>query len=345
MMKRIKKNSLLNVGIIGCGGVAQVIHIPLLLKHPDIQVKAICDVDSSKAAIIADKFRIPNIYEDITDMLNREEIDVAFILTPNNLHLPMSLIALEHGAHVFIEKPAAKNSKEVLSIKNRAVQVGREVMVGMQNRFRKDVIALKRFLEAQELGELFFVKAAWLHAQHQSVKQAWLFQKNVSGGGVIMDLGVQMIDLVWWLLGRPIPKVVKSFAYQINTNLKVEDFCVACITFENNISLSLEISWDFPIPEDHFSLEMVGQKGIGSLNPVRLQKMMHGQMLNITPELKESKISNFKIGYQNEVNHFVDYLTGRVDHLESSIEDAEEVFKMIDGIYESMKVNREVQIS
>ena len=344
-MKRFKKNSLLNVGIVGCGGVAQVIHIPLLVKHPDIQVKAVCDVDSSKAAIIANKFLIPNTYEDISDMLNREDIDVAFILTPNNLHLPMSLIALEHGAHVFIEKPAAKNGKEIQRIKNKAAQVGREVMVGMQNRFRKDVTALKMFLEGQELGEIFFVKAAWLHAQHQSVKQPWLFQKNVSGGGVVMDLGVQMIDLVWWLLGKPVPKVVKSFAYQINTNLSIEDFCVACVTFQNNLSLSLEISWDFPIPEDQFSLEMIGQKGIGTLNPVRLQKIMHGQMMHITPEFKESKISNFKIGYQNEVNHFIDFLSGRVDHLESHIDDAQEVFKIVDGIYESMKVNREVLIS
>jgi len=343
-MKKIKKNSLLNAAVVGCGGIAQVIHLPLLTKHPDLQVRAICDVDNSKAAIIADKFQIPRVYVDIADLLTHEDIDVVFILTPNNLHLPMSLISLEHGAHLFIEKPAARNGEEVLRIKKKAEEVGKEVMVGMQNRFRNDVIALRRFIEGEELGNLFFVKGAWLHAQHQSVKQAWLFQKNVSGGGVVMDLGVQMLDLAWWLLGKPVPKVVKSFAYKINPNLSVEDFCVSCITFENNLSFSLEISWDFPIPEDHFSLEIIGEKGIGTLNPVKLQKMMHGQMMNITPEIRESKISSFKLGYQNEVSHFIDYLTGRVDHLESTIDDALLVYKMVDGIYQSMEVKHEVQI-
>jgi predicted dehydrogenase len=124
----------------------------------------------------------------------------------------------------------------------------------------------------------------------------------------------------------------------------VEDFCVTCITFDNNLAFSLEISWDFPIPHDHFSLEIVGQKGIGTLNPVKLQKIMHGQMMNITPEIKDSKISNFKMGYQNEINHFVDFLTGREDHLESTIDDTLLVYKMIDGIYESIRENQEVQI-
>jgi predicted dehydrogenase len=344
-MKKIKKNSLINAAVVGCGGIAQVMHLPLLIKHPDVQVKAICDVDNSKAAIIADKFQVPRIYVDIADLLTHEDIDIVFILTPNNLHLPMSLISLEHGAHLFIEKPAARNREEVLRIKDKAKEVGREVMVGMQNRFRKDVIALRRFIEGEELGEIFFAKAAWLHAQHQSVKQSWLFQKNVSGGGVVMDLGVQMIDLAWWLLRKPVPKVVKSFSYQINPTLSVEDFCVSCITFENNLSLSLEISWDFPIPEDHFFLEIVGQKGIGNLNPVKIQKMMLGQIMNITPEIKESKISNFKMGYQNEINHFIDYLTGREDHLESTIDDALVVFRMIDGIYESIKLKQEVRLS
>jgi len=344
-MKKTKKNSLLNAAVVGCGGIAQVMHLPLLMKHPDLQVRAICDVDNSKAAIIANKFQVPRVYVDIADMLSHEDIDVVFILTPNNLHLPMSLISLDHGAHIFIEKPAALSGTEVLRIKNKAEEVDKGVMVGMQNRFRSDVIALQRFIKGEDLGDPFFVKAAWLHAQHQSVKQAWLFQKNVSGGGVVMDLGVQMIDLVWWLLGKPVPKVVKSFAYQINSNLNVEDFCVSCITFENNLAFSLEISWDFPIPEDHFFLEIVGQKGIATLNPVKLQKLMHGQIMNITPEFKESKISNFKMGYQNEINHFIDYLTGRVDHLESTIDDALQVFKIVDGIYKSMKENHEVQLS
>ena len=70
---------------------------------------------------------------------------------------------------------------------------------------------------------------------------------------------------------------------------------------------------------------------------------MHGQMMNITPEMKESKYANFKLGYQNEVNHFIDYLTGRVDALESPIDDTLLISKIIDCIYQSIEINREVE--
>ena len=333
----------LQVGVVGCGGIAQVIHLPLLTKHPDIEVTAICEVDQKKAAILADKFEVPEIYEDIADMLNKEALDAVFILTPNNLHLPMSLFALENGLHVFIEKPAGKNAHEALRIKQKAETVGKLAMIGMQNRFRKDVRALRQFIEARELGEIFFIKAAWLQAQNQSVKPAWQFQKNVAGGGVVMDLGLQMIDLVWWLMGKPQPKLIKAFAYQVNPKIPVEDFCVVCITFENNLAFSLQISWDFPILEDQFSLELVAQNGLGTLNPLKLQKFMHGQMMNITPEMKESRYANFKIGYQNEVNHFIDFLTGRAETLESPIEDAIMISKIVDGIYQSIEMNKEIE--
>jgi predicted dehydrogenase len=335
----------LKVGVVGCGGIAQVIHLPLLSKHPDVELTALCEVDSQKAAILADKFDIPEIFEDVTEMLNRETLDAVFILTPNNLHLPMSLFALEKGLHVFLEKPAGRNSEETLRIKEKAESIDKIVMIGMQNRFRKDVRALRHFIQAKELEELFFVKAAWLQAQNQAVKPAWQFQKNVAGGGVVMDLGLQMIDLVWWLLGKPQPERVKAFAYQVNPNIPVEDFCVICITFENNLAFSLQISWDFPILQDQFSLELVAQHGIGSLNPLKLQKFMHGQMMNITPEMRESKYTNFKLGYQNEVNHFIDYLTGRAEILESPLEDSITISRLIDCIYQSIETKKEIEFN
>ncbi len=344
-MNNGKKTGLpVKTGVVGCGGIAQVIHIPALQKHPDVNVQALCDSDTSKVAVLADKFNVPHVYEDIADMLMKEDLDALFILTPNNLHLPMALLALEHGLHLFIEKPAGRNGAEVRRIKDRAVMASKIVMVGMQNRFRPDILALRKFIHAEELGKLFFIKAGWLQAYHQSIKQPWLLNKPVSGGGVVLDLGVQLIDLVWWLLGKPAPQSVKSFAYRINENLSLEDFCVVCITFADSLTFSLEISWNFPLASDHLYLEIAGREGTATLDPLRLQKIMHGQMMNITPELKESKIGNFKLAYQNEVNHFLDYLTGRTDQLESGIDDAVTIFSIIDGVYESMKEQHEIRL-
>ncbi len=334
----------LPVGIVGCGGIAQIIHLPTLHDHPDVTIRALCDTDTTKAAVLADKYNIPRIYGDIAEMLKKEELELVFILTPNNLHLPMSLIALDHGVHLFIEKPAALSSGEAERIRHKAAEVGKTVMVGMQNRFRPDILWMKKFLMDRELGKVFFVKAGWLQATQHSIKQPWLLNRRVSGGGVVMDLGLQLIDMVWWLLDKPKAISVKAFSYQVKPDLPVEDFCVNCISFEGNISITLEVSWDYPFPKDHFYLEVTGEHGTGSLNPLKIQKIWHGQFLNITPDLPGSKIAYFRKGYQNEIHHYIDYLTGRISTLESSIEDAVEVLKIVESIYQSIEQSSEIKL-
>jgi predicted dehydrogenase len=333
------------VGIVGCGGIAQVIHLPILKKHPLVKILAICDIDVSKAAVIADKFEIKNVYQDIADLLKKEQLHVVFILTPTNLHLPMSLMALEYGVHLFIEKPVAPTTSDAIRIQTKAKKVQKSVMVGMQNRFRTDVIALKKLLLAKDLGKLFFLSGKWLQAKHQGDKQPWLLQKNVSGGGVILDLGVQLLDLVWWLLEKPQPVSIKGFSYTMNQELQVEDFCVGCVSFSDNIAFSLELSWDFPIKKDIFSLEVIGEKGTGTLNPLKLQRLWHGQLVNITPELDEDKAKIFKRGYENEINHFINFILGAESQLDSSIEDAVQVSKMIEALYKSSALKKEVYLN
>jgi predicted dehydrogenase len=204
--------------------------------------------------------------------------------------------------------------------------------------------ALHKFIQAEELGQLFFIKAGWLQAYHKSIRQPWLLNTPVSGGGVVPDLGVQMIDLIWSLPGKPAAGSVKSFTCQINPGLSLEDFCSVCVNFADNLMLSLEISWNFPIARDRFYLEITGQEGVVTLDPWRLQKIMHGQVINLIPEIRESKISSFKMAYQIEVYHSLDYFAGRTGQPESGIEHALEIPRIVDAIYESIKNQREIHL-
>ncbi len=207
------------IGVVGSGGVAQVIHLPILKSLPDVKVTAICDVDLRKATVIADKFGIPGVYGDVEEMLNREQLEAIFVLTPNNLHFPVALLGLEKNVHVFLEKPATLTSGEAAKLREKAREQGVVVMVGMQNRFRPDVRALQKLLTSEDLGNVFMIKGGWLQAKRQVLKQPWLFNRNISGGGVLMDLGVQLLDLAWWLAGKPKPLSVKGFSYHLNKEL------------------------------------------------------------------------------------------------------------------------------
>jgi len=340
-----ENDNALKIGIVGAGVMAQIIHLPILKKMDAVDVVAICDVDYPKANMVASKFEIPRIFNDIERMLIYTPIDVLFILTPNNLHLPIALMALEKEIHLFIEKPAGRNQQEVKRIMKKAAEKNCQVMIGMQNRFRSDVQAIKAFLEQEEIGDIFFGKISWLQTFAENIKQTWFFKKNVAGGGVLLDLGIQLIDLVWWVTGKPKIHSVNATQFNIDDNFKVEDFLVAFLKFENNFSVVGEFSWNFPISKDKFDLEIFGRKGTCTLNPLRIQKLWNNQILNITPENRENPKNLFKQAYQKEIQHYFDFLKGRVTTLESSIEDAYQLMKVVDAIYKSMELNQEVVIS
>lgn len=340
----MKKNNL-KVGIVGCGGIAQIIHLPTLTKIKQVEICAVCEVDIHIASIMAKKYSIKNIYTDIIEMFAHHELDLVFILTPTNLHLPMSLVALEHGANVFIEKPLARNSKEAERITEAATRYKRTVMVGMQHRFRSDVRTIKSFMEINELGTVFYAKAAWLQAKYETLKQPWIFKKQVSGGGVLLDLGILIIDLIWWLKGKPRLISAKAFANKFDKKLQVEDFCSFSLFFENDFTLVCEVSWNFPLAKDQLHIELVGSDGVYFMNPLKINKLWKNQVLNITPELKESTHSVFRKSYETEIIHLIDCLTGNAAKLESKIEDAIRILEITDAIYASIEKREEVYLT
>mgnify|MGYP005725522463 CR=1 FL=1 len=334
------------VGVVGCGTVAQIIHLPVLSKLETVEVTAICDIDARKTSILANRYNIANVFDDIEEMFDKCELDAALILTPNNMHLPMSLIALKKGAHIFIEKPAGRTYHETNRIAQAAQQYKREVMVGMHSRFRGDIRAIKKYLVRKELGEVFFVKAEWLQTVSHSIRQPWLLSRKIAGGGVLLDLGIQLIDTGWWLTNRPQLLSVKANVRQINTDLEVEDFCSFYLKFSNNIDMVGHVSWNFPIKDDRFFAEIFGSNGIGALNPFKVEKHSKGKTLDITPPGYRKRARNiFKMAYENEIIHFIDYLTGKAERLESAISDQLEVLKITDAIYESIKTNRDVSLA
>lgn len=332
------------IGVVGCGGVAQIIHLPILARLKEAEISALCDIDIRKASIIANRFGVSNIYDDIEAMLTRHKLDAVFILTPNNMHLPMSFIALKHGAHLFIEKPAARNQKEAQRIAATAQKQGGQVMVGMHTRFRHDIRVIKEYVDNKSVGEAFFIKTEWLQGKFQAFKQPWLLNKQISGGGVLLDLGIQIIDTAWWLADKPRLEAVKVYTHQINESLEVEDFCSFFLNFSNGLKMIGHISWNSPIDSDRFHAEIFGSGGFISLNPLKIQKLAQGKFLDLTPTVYSGlqRQDIFKIAYEAEIKHFIDFLLGKEEKLESDISEAVEILGITDAIYESMKTGREI---
>ena len=189
----------LKIGVVGAGWVSQVIHLPLLKKMQDIELVAVSDRDKAKAKNVATRFGIQRFYGNLEEMLKFEDLSAVVICSSTDAHKEHAIMALEAGKDIFVEKPLARKFSEAKEIVATAVKEKRKLMVGMNNRFRPDVMVLRSIVEAGDLGKIFFVKAGWLKRINTDTK--WMTKKEKSGGGVFIDLGIVMLDLSLWMMG------------------------------------------------------------------------------------------------------------------------------------------------
>jgi len=329
------------IGIIGLGGIAQTIHLPILTKLPEVEIVAVCDIDRQKAQSIARKYNIKRSYNDYETMLKDEENLIGVdVCVSTNAHKEVAIAAFETKKHLLIEKPLARTQKEAIEIVASAKKHGRMLMVGMNNRFRPDSMILKSFIEEHELGKLYYAKAGWL--KKLGVANPWLTRKEQSGGGVVLDLGIVMFDLTFWMMGYPEVDEVMAANYSHNTK-EVEDSSVMFIRMKNGSTITVESSWSFESDQDFFYCDVFGTDGSGSLNPFRILKKMHGNLVNVAPVSHDTPLSLYRKSYENELKHWIGSLRG-LHPLASTGEEAVHRMKIVDAIYKSAKSGKSTRL-
>jgi predicted dehydrogenase len=330
-----------NIGVIGLGGIAQVMHLPILSKQEDVNILAVCDIEKSKAKTIAEKYEVPNYYSNHIDLLKRDDISAVVICSPTDTHTELTNAAIEYGKDVLVEKPIARSYSEAETILEKSKNLKRKIMVGMNNRFRPDAMVLKNFIQSGELGNIFYVKSGWL--KKQSSPERWFTQKKKSGGGVFLDQGIVMLDLALWLLG--FPEVISVSASMYSSEIKrVEDFTFALIKMANQSTLTIEVSWTLLLESDFLYCNLFGTKGNALMNPLRVHKELHGNLMNVTPARMEKLENIFRKSFENEIKHFINSIRGLTPVL-STIEEAVKRMKVVDAIYKSAEKNKEIFIS
>lgn len=251
------KSRKLRVGIIGSGGIAQGPHAEAWNGHPDAEVVATCDVDPAKAQALAEKTGAKNVCTDFKELVRLKEVDIVDICTPNKFHTPAALAALNAGKHVVCEKPLAVTTKEVRQMGELADRKKLKLMTAQHQRFRAESVACKRFVDDGALGRPYHAHVVTMRRNLQPVAPGFI-KKELSGGGVCMDMGVHTLDMALWLLGFPTPVRVTgatacNFAKgdsipggwgEWNRDIyEVEDFASAFVTFDNGMSLVLQATW------------------------------------------------------------------------------------------------------
>jgi len=328
------------VAVIGLGGIAQLVHLPILSKLMNVQISAVADVKKSQLNSVGDKFKIEKRYTDHKEMLDKEEVDAVIIATPTNAHLEIALDCLKANKHILIEKPIARSVAEAKQINAASKKYKKQVMVGMNLRYRPDAMLMKSLVNSGELGDIFYIRCGWL--RKQSSEQKWFINKSQSGGGVIIDLGILILDLALWILND---KKMKSVSVQkFNHNTKdVEDSAIGLVRFDDDRIISFEVSWGLHSEWDKFHLAAFGTEGTAHLNPLRAYKRMESSHIDYTLANQVNQTNLFKKSYENELKHFIGVVRENTPVI-STGDDAVSLMILLEALYKSAKLRKEVNL-
>ncbi len=326
------------VAIVGLGGIAQIAHLPILSKMDNVIITGVCDVDKAKSRSVAQKYNVKNFYTDLNTMLDDSGADCICIATPTSHHKEHAIKALEKGMHVLVEKPLARTFNEANDIVESAKKNKKILMVGMNSRFRPDMMMQESFISAKELGEIFYIKTGFL--KRRSTVEDWSLLKSESGGGVFMDLGIVMLDIALWLMKFPKVKSVSAANYYHSVK-EVEDSSFIFLRLANDATVTIEASWTLHRDDDLFYCNVYGKEGSSSINPLKIYKKMHGTLVNVTPLKMEKPANIFKRSYEYELNHFINCVANGSHNLSSGAE-ALERMRVVDAMYKSAKSGKEI---
>ena len=332
----------LRIGLVGVGAAAQVNHIPAIQRLEDVEIVALCDRDPEKAARVAQKFAVPQVMNRFDNMLDDEEIDAVDLCTPNYLHATMAIAALEAGKHVLCERPLARSAEEAGAMVKAAKKADRLLMCALQHRFRADAQLLRKFVEKGELGELFFAKAGWLRQRTEWDSDEWRRTKRESGGGVVLDLGFQMLDLSLWMMGSPAVESVTASVHRLRKG-EVEDSASAFFRLTTGATLTLELTWGLLMEKDFAYVNLFGSGGAALLNPLRIHKGMHGSLVNVTPSPETSR-NQYKHSIEAQLGHFADVLRKGTKPM-GTAEEILPVMELMDAVYRSAEQGKEVRLA
>ncbi|MEC3883387.1 Gfo/Idh/MocA family oxidoreductase [Halobacillus sp. HZG1] len=343
----------IRIGIIGAGGIARGAHIPSYQSYGrDVEVVSVSNHNKEKAVECAEQFSIPHAYENEQQMLDEMDLDAVSICTPNKFHAAQAIAALKAGCHVLCEKPPAMTAEEAETMAWEAEKAGRILTYGFHFRFQPEVESLKKFIDGHELGEIY---AAKTHYNRRRGIPGWgvFTDKELQGGGTLIDNGVHMLDTALYLMGYPKPKTVLGATYQKighrpgvglmgewdDENFSVEDMARGMITFENGSSLMFESTFAANIEElSSKKVSIVGDQGGADLFPLKIYQEKYDTLVDTTPAYVEKRDV-----HESLVHDFIKCIVHDKQPVSTPSEGVL-IQQIIQALYESAKTGEAVNI-
>jgi len=330
----------LRVGVIGCGAITQVAHLPILSRLRGARITALCDIDAAKARTLAQRFDVPDYFTDIDDLFDAGGLDAVVIATPNHLHEPHVLSALRAGVDVLVERPLALTERGVTRILTAADKARKKVLASNPHRYRSDVQALAGILHGGELGKIVGIRAGAYHRRGSA--EGWRLRRAEAGGGAFLEYGQSLLDIALWLALFPEPTRVSAHFSRERGATAVEHTMVVLLACAGGLACTLNVTWDYVGERDRWAFEVLAAKGSARLAPLRVVKDVAGRARNVSPAGAAARETPLIQSHRAELAHFVAVLRGDVEY-EPPFDQAL-VVRVIEAAYRSAEEGREVAL-
>jgi predicted dehydrogenase len=347
----------IRIGLVGAGQRGQQ-HLDNYQQVPGAEVVAVADIDEALAQRVAARFKIPHVYTDYRELLQRDDLEAVDICLHNNLHRPVAVAAMEAGKHVYCEKPMAGSYADAKIMYEAARDLGRKLSIQLFTLFRPETRAARLLIDEGCLGELYHARSTGFRRRGRPYVDGYgtatFVQKRHAAGGALYDMGVYHIAGLLYLLGNPevaritgktYQKTAMDPARQRSSGYDVEELALGFVHFTNDITLDIIESWAIHL--DGFE----GSSIVGTLGGVRLEPFGYyhniGDLaVNSTLDLEQISYrwKNVHGGgdvYDSAGHHWVAALQGRVELLPSA-EIALNTMLISEGIYLSSERGCEV---
>jgi len=344
----------LKAGIIGTG--MGRLHMDGYSKDRRVEIFAICDINRKEAEEFAKKYKASYVFTDYEKMLDVEEIDFVSIATPNYLHTQMVIASLKRGKHVLCEKPMAINLKDAQAMVEATKKAKKRLMVHMSMRFLPQFCLMKRLIDKDILGKIYYGKSSWIRRRGTPIidfpstgimgRGDWFVQKEKSGGGALMDMGVHMYDLGWWLMGSPeVASVLGSMFAEVTPPrfekrgiyANVDELSTVLVKFKNGANLFSEVSWDAHM-EPGMSIQIFGDKAGIRWQDSCLTLFREEEGISTTTSIQLPSEDSLETSY----HHFVSVILEADKKMIASGEECLEVIKVLDAIKESNQAKQSI---
>ena len=339
------------VGVIGCGHIAQEVHIPNYIENPKSKLEAICDTSQDILNDVAMKYKIKYVFNDYQELLNSGLVEAVSVCVPTSSHSKVVNDAARCGVHVLCEKPLAANMKEADEMLEAVSRSGVKFMVGFNRIFLPNHVKAKEYLEKGKIGRPILARAQMITngPYGNEIEKRSYPNEAEKRIGCLFDSGSHLADLMIWMLGKP-SAVSASISTHVG-GVRVDDSAVVSVKFENGVLGSICVAWlnlpDYQAMEDSRKIEIIGTNGkiesdclgpsLYFYSPNSLVCRLRGK-IKITPVKFDPKIPQEALSWSYE-QEIEDFLTSIIQNREPSVtgEQAKEALRLILAAYESIR--------